>query len=304
MGRQSGTFVKLMARDWTEATEPLVLVVTLGEIIMRLLIAVAVSLASPAAAQVPRLQQPSDSQLEAQLAANLARGDLLYEYDQAAWHTTDAMMAAVPDPLKKLLRGYVIAPDGNNLRATFYGIENGREVEIYSASWTGKAIVKAVLHSVEPRPVVADESRRLIGARNVALNSAVYETLGFCDEGTPNVAVIPGPSPTDPISVYLMTPQSENGVYPLGGHNRVDVKDGQIVSKRAFTKSCISLGGGAKENERLAMMTITHSLDPVPTEIHAFTVHTSGTSVQVVLSNGRSYVIGRRDGKTFATRDK
>jgi hypothetical protein len=271
---------------------------------MRGLIALAILAATPVAVLAQTIAPHTEVQLDAQLAANLARGDLLYEYDQAGWHTTDAMMATVPDSLKKLLRGYVVTPDGNDFRATFYGIEGGREVAIYGASWTGTEIVRTVLYSTEPRPSVSDEERRLIAARNVALNEAVYRTLGFCSQGTPNVAAIPGPTATDPISVYLMTPQSEVGVYPLGGHNRVDVKDGRIISKRAFTKACISLGGGAKENETVEMMTVTHSLDPVPTEIHAFTVHTSGIPLQVVLSNGRAYTIGRRNGKTIAERDK
>jgi len=61
------------------------------------------------------------SALKAQMAANFARGDLLYDYDQTAWHITDAMTAAVPADLKKLLRGYVITPDGDDFRATFFG---------------------------------------------------------------------------------------------------------------------------------------------------------------------------------------
>ncbi len=78
--------------------------------------------------------KPLSPELKAQMAANLARGNLLYEYDQAAWHTTDAMMIAIPDTLKTLLRGYVITPDGNDFRATYYGGEPEREIIIYAAT--------------------------------------------------------------------------------------------------------------------------------------------------------------------------
>ena len=96
--------------------------------------------------------KPLSPVLKAQLAVNLARGDLLYEYDQAAWHATDAMADAVPDTLKKLLRGFIVTPDGDNYRTTFYGVDQGREFAIYSATWTGKEIIRPNLFSSEPRP--------------------------------------------------------------------------------------------------------------------------------------------------------
>ena len=248
--------------------------------------------------------KPLSAELKAQMEANLARGDLLYEYDQAAWHTTDAMMAAVPDSLKKELRGFVITLDGDDLRATYYGIDDGREFAVYSATWTGKEIIRPVLYPSAPRPTVTPEELRLISARNVALNVAVIRKLGFCNEGSPNVAVIPVRTSTDPISVYVMTPQTKNGVWPLGGHHRIDVKDGRIVGQRAFTKSCVNLGGGNKADETIAMMLVTHLLDPIPTEIHAFTVHTSGIPLGVGTSDGSFFTLGRKDGKIFAEQDK
>lgn len=248
--------------------------------------------------------KPLSPELKAQMEANLARGDLLYEYDQAAWHSTDAMMAAVPESLKKLLRGFVITADGEDFRATYYGIDNGREFAVYSATWTGKEIVRPMLHAAEPRPTVTPEEHRLISARSVALNVEVIKKLGFCSEASPNVAVIPGKTPSDRISVYVMTPQSENGRWPLGGHHRIDVKDGRIVSQRAFTKSCVNLGGGSKADETIAMMAITHLLDPVPTEIHAFTVHTSGIPLGVGTSDGSVFILGRKDGRIVAQQDK
>lgn len=248
--------------------------------------------------------KPLSPELKAQMAANLARGDLLYEYDQTAWHTTDAMIVAVPDELKKLLRGYVIAPDGDNFRTTFFGIDEGREFAIYAATWNGKEVIRPILHTAEPRPTVTAEEHRLIEARSIALRRDVFEKLGFCKDGTPNVAVIPGATVADPISIYLMTPQSERGVWPLGGHHRIDVKDGRIVGQRAFTKSCVNLGGGAKKGDVALTMAVTHLLDPIPTEIHAFTVHASGVPLVVGTSDGRIFTVDRKDGKIFVEQDK
>ncbi len=249
--------------------------------------------------------KPLSPELKAQMAANLARGDLLYEYDQTAWHTTDAMMLAVPDDLKKQLRGYVITPDGNDFRATYYGGEPAQETIVYAATWDGKAIVRPVLHGTGPRPAVSDNVRRMIAARLVVIDSGIIQKLGFCNDRSPNATVIPGATPADPISVYLMTPQTENGVWPLGGHHRIDVKDGKVVGQRAFTKSCVSLGGGERpKGATVAMMMITHLLDPVPTEIHAFTVHTSGIPLGVSTSDGSLFTLGRKDGRITVEQDK
>lgn len=259
----------------------------------------ALSLAGASAASA----KPLTPELKARMATNLARGDQLYGYDQTAWHTTDAMMVAVSDDLKKLLRGYVISPDGDNLRATYYGGEDGREYIVYAATWDGTRIVRPVLYANDQRPSVSLEERRLIAARQLALGAGVIDKLGFCSDATPNVTVIPGATAADPISIYLMTPQKEHGIWPFGGHNRVDVKDGRIVSQRAFTKSCISLGGGAKKDEKPVMMSISHLLDPVPTEIYAFTVHTSGIAVQVITDDS-AFVLSRKDGRIVATQDR
>ena len=249
------------------------------------------------------LAKPLTHELKLQMEANLARGDLLFAFDQAAWHTTDAMAAALPEALKKLLRGYIVTTDGNNLRATFYGQKGEREYAIYAATWDGSAVVRPVLYGTEPRPTVSAEEHRMIAARNVATNIDVIGKLDLCSERTPNVTVIPGATPADPISVYVMTPQTENGIWPLGGHYRIDVKDGRIVSQRAFTKSCINLGGGAKKDEAVMMMTVSHILDAVPTEIHAFTMLSSGISVQVITKDS-SFALWRKDGKIVVTQDR
>jgi len=131
----------------------------------------------------------------------------------------------------------------------------------------------------------------------------VIGKLDFCSKSSPNVAVIPGATAADPVSIYVMTPQTENGIWPLGGHHRIDVKESRIVSQRAFTKSCVNLGG-AKKNEVPLTMAVTHLLDPIPTEIHAFTVQTSGVPLNVGTSDGSIFSLARKDGKIVAKQDK
>ena len=253
------------------------------------------ALAAPAAAQTPA--PPS---LEAQASAAMARGDLLYAYDQSAWHVTDAALAAVPKSSMNLIRGYVVTPAPGGYRTTFYGGEPGSHYRIYSAIWSNGSIVQPELVSPDKRqPITADEER-LIAAKTLALGN--IEGAIQCTKAKLNSAVIPGATVQDPISVYVLTPPTKKDVIPMGGHLRIDVKDGAVVAKRSFTRSCIELAKprlSKKQGAPVAMM-ITHLLDPVPTEIHAFAVHSAGLPMFVSTPDGALYSVELVGGKAVA----
>jgi len=71
--------------------------------------------------------------------------------------------------------------------------------------------------------------------------------------------------------VYVLTPQTDNDTLPFGGHYLIEVSaDGKASALRPFTKSCVSLPLHDKGPDATVALTITHLLDPVPTEIHVF----------------------------------
>ena len=250
-----------------------------------------VAVAAPVAAQ---------SSIEAQAAANMARGDLLYAYDQSAWHVTDAALKAIPKSSMNLLRGYIVTPTEGGYRTTFYGGEAGSHFRIYSATWSNRSVVQAELPAPEQRvPVSADEAR-LIAAKTLALGS--LDQLTRCSGAKLNAAVVPGTTPQDPISVYILTPSTRRDAIPMGGHHRIDVKDGAVVSKRNFTKTCIELErpqASKRQGQPVAMM-ISHLLDPVPTEIHAFAVHSVGLPMYVAMPDGTLYSVQLDRGRAVA----
>lgn len=231
---------------------------------------------------------------EAQMAQSIDRGIKLYRYDQSAWHVTDAMMEAVPAATKKLIRGYITTTDPGGYRTTFYGEDGDNRFKLYSAVWTGHVIVGAQIYSAGNMVPVSDEESRLILARKAATEN--LDGLMFCSDANPNAAAIPGTTPSDPVSVYIMTPQTKTDVFPLGGHNRVDVKDGKVVSKRAFTKGCIDFNRAelmkdAPKGATPVGMVVTHLLDPVPTEIHVFSVLAAQLPLYVGVSDGRLFAV-------------
>lgn len=258
-------------------------------------LALLIAIAAPAAAQ------PS---VEAQAAANMARGDLLYAYDQSAWHVTDAALKVIPKASMNLLRGYIVTPAHDGYRTTFYGGEPGRHFRVYTAVWVNRSIARPELLAPDRRiPVTADEER-LIAAKTFALSN--LDQLQKCSTGKLNSAVIPGATPQDPVSVYILTPASRSNAIPMGGHHRIDVKDGAVISQRKFTNSCIELERAlpsGKQGQPVAMM-ISHLLDPVPTEIHAFAVHSAGLPMYVTMPGGALYSVQARNGRATARRVK
>lgn len=254
-------------------------------------LALLVAIAAPGAAQ------PS---VEAQAAANMARGDLLYAYDQSAWHVTDAALKAIPKTSMNLLRGYIVTPAEGGYRTTFYGGEPGSHFRVYTAIWSNRAIAQPELLPADKRvPVTADEER-LIAAKSLALGS--FDQLQKCSSGKLNSAVVPGATPQDPVSVYILTPATRSNAIPMGGHQRIDVKDGAVVSKRKFTNSCIELERpqASKTQGQPVAMVITHLLDPVPTEIHAIAVHSTGLPMYVGMSDGAMYSVQLDKGRAVA----
>lgn len=245
----------------------------------------------------PSAAQPS---AEAQAAANMARGDLLYAYDQSAWHVTDAALKAIPKASMPLLRGYIVTPAEGGYRTTFYGGEPGSHFRIYTAIWSNRSVIQSGLLVADKRVPVTVDEERLIAAKTFALSN--LDQMQKCTNDRLNSAVLPGATPQDPVSVYILTPASKANAVPMGGHYRIDVKDGAVVSKRKFTNSCIELErprASKSKGQPVAMM-ISHLLDPVPTEIHAFAVHSAGLPMYVSMPDGTLYSVQLNQGRAVA----
>lgn len=210
-------------------------------------------LATSAAAQAP----------DAALARAEQVGRLIYDHDQAAWYGTDEMRRAVRELPKS--GGWIVEPHDGLLRVTFFGDDSGAPRAFFWADMRGQAVVAS--HVVTP----AEEARltprqaRMAQARHIALGQG----KGPCTKAAFNTVVLAPESEGGPVSVYLLTAMTKTGVYPLGGHYRVDVGgDGQVTGGRDFSRSCFNLDTTAAPPDGVAG--ITHLLDPYPTEIHVF----------------------------------
>jgi hypothetical protein len=219
----------------------------------------ALLLALPATAQTPEERTRLDWAL--------ARGRLLFEVDRAAWVTTDDLQERLPQADRQLVRGWTVERDGAGFVVTYFMTGEG---EVRRALYRGRVENRRVVSRETFRPGAGPEltpmQRRIAGAYGL-----IGQMSGrMCANTSPNLAVIPPDSLEAPMDVYVLTPQTQAGVFPFGGHNRATFSAaGALLSERAFTNTCINMSD-RENNTRVAAVAITHLLDPIPTEIHVF----------------------------------
>lgn len=208
----------------------------------------------------------------AQLDWAWERGGLIYALDRAGWVATDDIREQMPDFETAGVRGWIVERDGSALVVTFYGGRVEAPVAFYQGRVENGRIASSRIFEADARPPLDLAQKRMVAAREVAgrLDRRPCGNAAF------NSVVIPPEAPADPIDVYLLTPQMRDHEWPAGGHYRVTIAaDGSVVSSRAFTNTCLDLGGGGDADESFAALMVTHLLDPLPTEIHVFTMWSS-----------------------------
>lgn len=196
-----------------------------------------------------------------ELAAITKRGRLLAEYDQAAWHATDAVQTANPKTV-----------EGQHYLAKK---ENGEWTVVFGALNAGKS--KFLIHYEavqQERPkefaVKRDEPAKEDGGFYLFAARALELALAdFGPAARPyNAAVLPAKSGNagDPegLFVYLYPGQIKAGVYPLGGDARYFISaDGtRILAKRQMHKSVIE--NRPPKREKVEAGFHTHVLSDLP----------------------------------------
>jgi len=228
--------------------------------------------ATTPATPAPALAPPLTAQERQRLVALAQRGMLLFELARAAQATTQDMLSRIPDPAAAGITGWVAAPEGSGLGVVYYADGPGGPVAVYRGQVVGGRVAARDIFTGADRPALTPTQRRMAAAR-----AAVAGLDRRPCSGDFNVFVIPPASADSSIEVYKLSPQSQRGRYPLGGHFLATVApDGTVASTRAFTQACLDLEvpadallapAGASPARPLG---VTHLLDPLPTEIHVF----------------------------------
>lgn len=225
--------------------------------------------AAEAAPVGPAAGLPPTAEERQRLAGAAQRGLMLFELARAAQLTTRDMLARLPDPEAAGITGWVAVPEGTGLTVLYYAEGADGPVAVYRGEVAGGRIAARDLFEGDARPPLTAAQRRMAAAR-AAVADLDREPCG----GAFNVFVIPPASADAPVEVYKLSPQTERGRFPAGGHFLATVApDGSVSSTRAFTNRCLDLevpadpASGSAPPRPLAL---THHLDPLPTEIHVF----------------------------------
>jgi hypothetical protein len=259
---------------------------------VRMLAAVAVALAAPAIAQPAKAVDPAGTglgDLQPMLQQALDRGALLYIYDEAAWHGTDDLRDHFPE-LMKLANGYVVSGSQAETELVFY--DETKSKAVYRATYRYEKLAASGAPSPD-RAALTPLEKRLIAAREQSLKAFIAANVTLCTKGKANLAVLPPARTGDPAIAYLMSSRVVMEELPLGGHYSVTVDaDGKTGAVRKFTNGCANMPLNQPKEGKIAGLTITHLLDPVPTEIHVFSSMTAHLPVYVAtISNGRLWQV-------------
>ena len=216
----------------------------------------------------------------ATLQAAAARGRRLGVSHRAGRAATQDMLTRVANPDGAGISGWLAEAEGNGVSVTFYADTDTGPVTVYRVTFNGGRIVDRDVHLAGTRPPLNPLQARMAAARAAASRQDHHPCGG--DEF--NYFVVPPLTPTGNIDVYQISPQTQRGVFPLGGHFRTSVApDGSIVDTRGYTHACVTTtvtepAAGA----RPAPITVTHLLDDLPQAIHPFLSARTGHPLIVV----------------------
>ena len=214
------------------------------------------------------------------------RGALIYAYDQAAWHGTDDMFARLKD--RTSLGGWIVDGPVGAPVLTFFDDAIDPHV-IYIARFRGESLASGhVLGAGEDRSL-SPARKRLIAARRIAQDAMRAGGVEPCSEQPWNSVVLPPVAPGAPTLVYFLAPRTDAATLPFGGHYLVEVSAAGMASPvRHFTRTCLTLPiTAAKDGDKIAAMSISHLLDPIPTEIHVFLSLSAGLPLAVGTAQNR-----------------
>ena len=160
------------------------------------------------------------------------RGRNLYAYDQAAWHSTDAVLAL--KPAEGSFESYIAQKRGDKWTVAYGKLSPTRESYLITYEATqGNTADRYTVTKYDQ----AKQDKAFYFAAAMAIDLARAD-FGKADRPY-NVAVIPALA--NQLYVYLLPAQTVSGIFPLGGDVRYLISgDGKkIIEKRQLHKSII-----------------------------------------------------------------
>lgn len=255
---------------------------------------VAMAAAAMALAQKAAPVPADGAEVTERVAQASSVGSLLYAFDRAAWVSSDALTAQVPQDHLKGLGGYIVEiAEAGVLRVTYYrGAAATADVLFVVDVRDGEVVRSELLtHPVRLLPAQASLAR----AREIAVERARERNYKPCTNAPFNTVVLPSRD-NGPVAVYLLSAQKTADTWPMGGNYRVIVApDGAVSASRPYSVGCLNvtrphLPAGAKP----VGFIVSHLLDPTPTEVHVFASFSMHSPVFVTTPDKRIWKVEGR----------
>lgn len=232
---------------------------------------------------------------EASLRESERRGVELYRADRTAWLTTDLMQdqglvrrnGKLARRIDGKPRGWITAPtEAADVWRVAYLSEVKKNVVAFADGTVDfSATPLASLRENSPaRALDAAESTQL-RFRNDAM-----EREWLACASPYNVAGLP--EADGGWTIYLLTPQQKDGVYPLGGFHRFRYDaEGNLLEQYAHTRSCLSQDMNNAPGKAVFAAMVSHLTSELPNEFHVFMSLSYGMPVYVVTPDGRLWKV-------------
>lgn len=244
---------------------------------MRSILGIAVLLAYCMVAIAEQKPVPLSPQ---QLAEITERGKLLAEYDQAAWHATDAVMATNP---KKDESSRFACKKENNLWTCVFGRLAADKflIDYEAVQGTGPTGFEVRHHE----PPGEDTGFYFAAVKAMLLAGKDFQATAEKRPYNPSVL----PAEAGQFYVYLIPAQTKAGIYPLGGDARylVTADGNTIVEKRQLHKSILETSPVGPNGQKVVMGVHTHVLSNVPEDTDVFYVLTRKPLIPEMIGAGK-----------------
>jgi len=225
-----------------------------------------------------------------ELAEITERGRMLYSYDQAAWHSTDAVLALSP-PKDSFERYVAQEKDGRWIVA--YGKLNAARDKFLISYEAKQGATPKDFTVTKLDPAKVDTGFNLLASLAVDLATKDFGTVNR----PYNVAVLPAKSKQ--FYVYLLPAQTKVGVFPLGADVRylISADGSKIVEKRQLHKSVIEFAPPAESTPQMGYHIAI--LDDIPEDTDVFHVLARQPSIpEWVVTNKYVYQV-KPDGSVI-----
>jgi hypothetical protein len=227
-----------------------------------------------------------DKDLRTYLDGVTERGRVLYSYDQAAWHGTDAFFVLHPDTTG--LTHYICSKTPTGWVVTFpkWNETHDKLFVVYEAAESEPGKFEA--RKSDPPKEATDDLTAMERALELALGDFQHPDRPY------NTAILPAPGGN--LYVYLYPGQTKDTIWPLGGDVRYTISpDGkQVLEKRPLHKSILDME--FKPGSNVVSGVHTHILSDVPEDTDVLYVLNRRPLIPEFIGTGKRNFVVNTDG--------